>query len=434
MSKRNERGQALIAVIAGISLVLLTLEAGIIVVQFSGKLLQRQLTEQGQAINAAQAGLTEGVSWFGRQQAQPVKTFLPALTPAGIPPVNDTDEPYVAGSPATGVGLVRSYPISDPGRVWGRYELQASNFVSPTGTNTIDISTQRGKRCPSPPCSLGLVWQLESQGIVYVRNNPALAYNVSPNVVLSRRTLRTEIQRLGMNRPLDAALIVNRGSAINIANTSVEIKGNKGFGIAWVAATGTPTGTGYTSATLPPNLQITGGAGGATSGNIVAVPNPFTIPYIFGMTVQELRAMADYEKTQVALPGGLPFTTTNGYTSLPSMKLFLLYDPTNLAKNYVFDSTSPLNGTGILVVFGSLTIALNSNSTFNGMVVVVNGSYSQSAPSTVNGTVIVDTGAAGTVQIQGSGDKAYIRFDPNLLSFMASRMGLYRVTRSPYQP
>jgi len=151
--------------------------------------------------------------------------------------------------------------------------------------------------------------------------------------------------------------------------------------------------------------------------------------------------MADYTKTQVALlpaapggPDGLPFTTANGYTSLPPMKLFLLYDPANLAKNYVFDATSPLNGTGILVVFGSLTIALNSNSTFNGMVVVVKGSYSQSAPSTVNGSVIVDTGAAGTVQIQGSGDRAYIRYDPNLLSFMASRMGLYRVTRSPYQP
>jgi hypothetical protein len=422
MSKRNERGQALIVVVLGIALVLATLTVAIIIVEFSGKITQRQLTQQGQALNAAQAGLTEGLSWFRRQPAQPVMTFTPVLSPAAVPPVYDTED--------ASTGLVRSYPVSDPGHVWARYELRQA--AAPGGTNTIDISAQRGKKCPTPPC--GLVWQLESQGIIYVRNstNPLIAYNASPNVVLSRRTLRSEIQRLGLNRPVDAALVVNRGAAINIANQSVEIKGNKSFGIAWVTATGTPTGTGYTSATLPPNAQITGGGGGAISAGIAAAPNHFTIPYVFGMTLQELRAMANFEVTQVT---DLPYSTdSSGFTSLPPMQLILLNDPANQAKNYIFNAANPLNGTGIMVVFGSLTIAANSNSAFNGIIFVVNGSYSQSSPSTVTGTVIVDTGAAGTVTVQGAADKSSIRFDSNLLAYMARRMGLYNMVRSPYQP
>ncbi|HSP33463.1 MAG TPA: hypothetical protein VLU46_04005, partial [Thermoanaerobaculia bacterium] len=101
--RRNERGQALMAVIAGISLVLVTLTAGIVVVQFSGKITQRQLTEQGQALNAAQAGLTEGLSWFRRQTTQPVTNFAPVLDTAGPPPILDTEN--------SALGLVREYPI-----------------------------------------------------------------------------------------------------------------------------------------------------------------------------------------------------------------------------------------------------------------------------------------------------------------------------------
>jgi len=48
--------------------------------------------------------------------------------------------------------------------------------------------------------------------------------------------------------------------------------------------------------------------------------------------------------------------------------------------------------------------------------------------------VIVDTGAAGTVTVQGAADKSSIRFDSNLLAYMARRMGLYNMVRSPYQP
>jgi hypothetical protein len=64
----------------------------------------------------------------------------------------------------------------------------------------------------------------------------------------------------------------------------------------------------------------------------------------------------------------------------------------------------------------------------------VKGSFSQSAPSTINGSVIVDTGTTGTVVVQGAGDQSEIRYDQNLINYIARRMGLYNMTRSPYQP
>ena len=415
--RKNESGQALIAVIAGISLVLIALSTAIVVVQFSGKIVARQLVEQGQALNAAQAGLTEGLSWFRRQPAQPVTNFAPVLNTSVSPPILDTEDPTI--------GLVRNYPISDDGRVWGRYELRRTGY--PAGTNTIDVTTRRGKT------GSGIVWQLESIGTVYVRNKPSVAYNVQPNAILSQRTLRTEIERLGFTAPADAALVVTKGSAINLPNTAIDIRGNAGIGIAFQSGTGNPTGNGHnTNPGNPPNHQITGGRA-AESNGIPGIPNRFAVPSVFGMTVQELRATADAESATVA---ALPYQTVSGLRTLPSMQLLLLNDPANQAKTYTFDQNNPLNGTGILVVFGNLVIAPNSDSNYNGMIFVVKGAYSQSAPSTVNGTVIVDcvNGNAGTVLVQGAGDKSNIRYDANLMSYMARRMGLYNTIRNPYQP
>ena len=423
---RKDRGQALMAVIAGISLVLVTLTAGLVIVQFSGKVTARQLTEQGQALNAAQAGLTEGLSWFRRQPAQPVTNFAPVRNTAALPsPILDTlDQP---------TGLVREYLISAPGRVWAHYELRRTGFAG--GTNTIDISTQHGKR------SNGQVWQLESIGTIFVNNNPSTtgpAIATAGNVTLSRRTLRSEIQRLALNPPDNAALVVNRGNAVSIPNTGVQIRGNNRPGISWCSTcttptTGTPTGLGYTTPTNPANPQITGTTPGATSSGIPSAPNRFTIPFVFGMTTQELRSVGREYSTVASMPWcNPPNPACGGLVSLPPMQLWILNDPLLPNKNYQFTALNPLNGTGILVVFGNLDIQANSFSSFNGLI-YVSGNYSQGSSTTVNGTVIVDTGAAGTVTITGAaGNFANIRYDGNLINFIARRMGLYTMIRSPY--
>jgi hypothetical protein len=434
--QKSQRGQALVSVIAGVALVLGGLITALIVTQFSGKAVMRQLVYQGQALNAAQAGLTEGLSWFRRAPQQPVSNFAPLRDLTVTPNIVDTEDAGCNNTTNTACGgLVRTYQISAPGRVWARYELRrtaprpgdvrctsgappAANRV-PAGctyvdTNTLDITTQRGKR------GTGVVWQLESEGAVFVRNRATVAYNVAPNVVLARRTMRSEIQRLAINSPTPAALVVSRGDAVRINNTDVRIQGTSRGGIAWVNTPGgaIPDGAGCAPCAAP---VVTGAP--ATQAGIPISPDRFTIPYVFGLTDQELRGLANIEATSVA---ALP-------AALPDMNLIILNDPADQNKTYTFDSARPLTGTGILVVFGNLVIAPNSNSIYSG-VIFVRGGYNQSAPSTINGTVIVDTNVARTVVLQGAGENSIIRYDQNLLDFVARRMGLYNESRSPYIP
>jgi hypothetical protein len=413
---KNERGQALFATIVGISLILLLLLTALTITQNSGAILAKQLIYQGQALNAAQAGLTEGLSWFRRQTVQPVATFAPIRDLTATPPLDDTE--------TQSIGLVRNYLISGPGRIWGRYELQKTGYTP--ATNTIDITAQRGKK------GVGIVWQLESIGTVYVNNDPTKAYNVSPNAVLARATLRSEIQRLGINLPANAALCVSRSDRVNLQNNNVRIIGESKGGMAWVNSPsgGVPIGSGYSS-------TVSGTP--ATSSGITAAPDKFTIPMIFGVTLQELLGMADLVYTDLATLGA-DYPTIDPATglpqSLPPMTLIVLNNP---GGNFTFTQTQPLNGTGILVVLGNLTMAANSASVFNGLI-YVQGTYTQLQPSSVNGSVIVDDAtpapAAGvrTVIMSGAGERPQIKYDVGLLNYVARRMGLYSTTRTPYIP
>jgi hypothetical protein len=468
----------MVATIA-ISLVLALLLVALTTTQYSGRVLSRELTFHGQTLNAAQAGLTEGLSWFRRQTNQPVRDFIPVRDINAVPPVIDTDDDTI--------GLVREYQISAPGRVWGRYELRktpaagasslafkdplrwasgttyAQNDIvvhasqqgatmntsyyrsrsnsntnknpattsSGAGTlwwdvvNTMDVSKQKGKT------AAGLAWQLESEGIVYVRNNAGVAYNVSPNRVLSRTKLRTEIQRLGLNLPALAAVSAARGDRVifpsgtcpsGIQGCPIRIRGGTQRALQWTASTGTPSGGAYLTPNVPQNTQIIGPSPTASAG-ITALPNRFTIPYVFGVSQTELESMAD---VNVATVAALPAT-------LPGNGLMILRDPNNSSAVFTFDENRPLTGTGVLVVFGDLVIDTNSNSSFNG-VVFVDGSYSQAAPSSISGAVIVNNTGTRTFTMSGAGERSEIRFDQNVIDFIEQRMGQYRVTRSPYVP
>jgi hypothetical protein len=417
----SQKGQALISVVAGVSLVLLSLVTALIITQFSGKVIVRQLTYQGQALNAAQAGLTEGLSWFTRQTVQPVQLFEPVQDLVAVPQVNDTEDANCnsAYSNLACTGLVRTYQVSGPGNVWARYQLtRTKRAADPVAyaTNTTDITSNRGK------AGVGIVWQMESQGTIFVRSNPAVAYNVLPNKVLARRTVRAEIQRLGLTRPADAAIVTNRSDAINLPQTDILIDGTTGQAIQWVntPAGGSPIGAAYTAAR--PNSMIKG----TTSAGISATPDHFSIPYIFGMTQQELINQATLNAPNVA---SLPAT-------LPNMSLIVLNNPVNPNQNFQFTAAQPLTGTGILVVLGNLVLAPNSNSVYSGLV-YVRGTVTMNVSSTIDGMLIVDaSGSPGvrTILIQGNGDKATVKFDRSMLDFIAQSMGSYSISRSTYIP
>lgn len=379
--RRNQRGAALIVVIFGITLLLLLLLVALDVTRTSGRLLVRQLSSQGQAYNAAYAGLTESLSWFVHQQQQPVTAFDPKLDPGGVcshvpphvPPVNESDDPAT--------GIVRSYEISGRGRVWGRYEVRR--------TTVTDVSTQRGKAQP------GVLWRLDSTGYVYVRNDPALGPGAGPNTLLAKRTMRTEIQRLGLQLPANAAINTVQGRNANISRSGRVQGGASGIGIAYPPSTGTPTVTGTVTGSPP---QATTGGG-------------FTLDSVFGLSQQELVAMADIvvnDETELPDP-------------LPNMALIVIKG------NATFNPTRKLNGSGILIVLGNLVLNPQSDAFFNG-VIWVGGNCNISPPSNISGSIV----ANGNITLSSGSEVSEVDYDAAILDQVRLQLGNYAFSRTPW--
>ena len=385
----NENGAAAMTAIVGISVVLLLIFSGLVMVQLSGRLINTQLRYQGQVLNTTEAGLEEGLSWFRRQSQQPVSSFNPVVDNSATPPVNDSDEPTI--------GIVRSFRVSSLGNVWGRYEVRKQD-ANNDGTvdsdeekrGVMDVSNER-------QLSPGSVWRVESDGFIYVQNDPNVAYNVLPNQVILHKVMRTEIRRLAVVLPGgDAAINGAQGSSVTIGNAS-RVRGGNNIGIAYATATGNPTITNPSFVTGNPVQSTT--------------TNSFTISAVFGVTEQELSGLADID---VADSTDLP-------DPLPAMSLIVIRG------NATFDAQRPLVGSGILVVFGDLTISPGSNSNFNGLI-YVKGNYSQGAPSLISGSVI----GLQTIDVVGTGDFSEIDYSQTMIQQIRKQLGNYRFTRTPY--
>ena len=369
---RDERGSAAILAIFISTTLFLLIMSGLTMIQLSKKIITTQLTYHGQAVNAAHAGLVDSLSWFRRQTAQPVATFNPQLDLLATPPVIDTDDPTI--------GIVREYEISDLGNVWGRYEINK--------TIVRDASAARDKP------GTGTIWQVESVGIVYARKDVTKAYNQSPNRQLARVVARTELQRISLVLPGNAAISSRAGNAVT-TETKSRILANADIGILYPPSTGTPT---------------VNGSIGAAIDTSASSPHLDSIQDVFGVDQRELIGMADL----------VVYTMSDLPAQLPSMAL------TIVRGNATFTSAQPLIGTGILVVFGDLMIAADSFSNFNGLIFTT-GDYEQNAPSQVSGAIV----SHGNVDIRGAGDFSEITFDDALLAQIQKEMGQYRVGRSP---
>lgn len=377
----TERGAALVVVLFASTLILLLLMTALMYTRLSGRLVARQLASQGQATNAASAGLTEALAWFVHQPQQPVTAFDPKVdsggicthTPPHLPLVNESEDPAT--------GIVRTYEIMAPGRVFGRYEVRRANVL--------DVSRRRGKTQP------GTIWQIESTGIIYVRNDPAQPPGAAGNTVLARRTMRTEIQRLGLQLPANAAISATRGNNINVIAPSRVQGGSSGIGAAYPASTGTAGGTG----------SITGSPAQSTTSA------SFALQAVFGVTQQELTAMADLVvDDERALPN-----------PLPDMSLIVIRG------NATFNATRKLTGSGILVVLGHLTLNQGADAFFNG-VIWCGGNVVVTPPSSINGAIV----ANGPVQIAGGNEVAEISYDAAIIEQIRLQMGNYLFSRSPW--
>jgi len=395
--RRHERGAALIIVTFATVMILLVLMTMLIMTRTSGRILARQLQSQGQATAAASAGLNEGLSWFVHQPNQPVTAFDPKTDVGGVCTHTPPHSPLIFESEEPTLGIVRSFEVSQPGRVYARYEVRrvAGGVPCPV----VDISTRRGKT------QTGMIWRIASEGIVYVRNNASVAPNVSPNVVLARRTMAVDIQRLGLLLPgPNAALASLRGNNINVIRPSRIQGGSAGIGTIYPPSTGTSGGTGTISGN-PARATM------STSGTLPPPAQRLTIDYIFGVSQSELLSMADLV---VDDERDLP-------DPLPDMALIVIRN------NATFNATRKLTGSGILVVLGNLALNPNSDTFYSG-IIWVGGSFNLSPPGIINGSVI----ANGNVQVSGGSEVAEINYDAAIIDQIKQQMGNYLFSRSPW--
>ncbi|HEY7160294.1 MAG TPA: hypothetical protein VH815_03505 [Acidobacteriota bacterium] len=420
--KANQKGFSTLIALGIITLVFLMILSGLMMVNLASKLIGRQLLYQGQALNAAEAGLVDTLNYFRRQPGT-VTDFNPQFDDTALPvPLDDSSEPHT--------GIVRDYKVSDLGNVCARYEVRRQDLdddgtVQPdeVGRGVQDVTRNRGKLT----APLGNVWMIESIGYIYVDPTGTCDLNndgdTDPNndpvpepddyyqnnfrwrnvpTVLVRRTLRTQIQRMTINLPGQAAIFSEIGTNIDIGNAGGDnvrlLGGPGGYGLMF------HTGTGPANRNAASDVQ--GGLG----------PEGFVDPWadeileVFGVTQAELTGSADGVFTSEADPT-LPTSW--------SLKLYVITGNAN------FSAGEPLIGSGLLVVFGDCTIPAGSN--FQGFIYCM-GDYSQEGPSLVSGAVM----AKGNVTIFGAGDTAEIDYDSNMMNQVQAEMIQYRFGRNPY--
>jgi hypothetical protein len=403
-----ERGSALLG-----ALFLLLIVAGTIAV---GSLSDRALDRLGraeveapvQAQAVAHAGLVDAYAWFRRQQIQPVASFAPQRDLSADPPINETDDPSI--------GLVREYEIGPS--LWARYEVRRGWPAEPysddnqnglhdsgegftdldgdgtwdAGGGTIDVSERRGQ------VGTGSVWMLVSHGMVYRRLDPDAPLGTDPNVRLAIARVATEIRRLALTPPADAALCVASGATARIGNRA-RILGSGGGGVVYAGGTGSPTFEAGAEVSGSPSSTGVPGYDGSIHG-------------VFGVGLAELKSMADISTSD---PDGVPGRLGD-------------YSLVVVDGDIEFDAARPLRGTGIVVVLGDCRLRDGSNSFFNGLL-WVGGNLEIRAPAYLRGTAIVQ----GSVDLRGlGGDYVEIDYDAGIIGELLSVMGQYRHTKAIY--
>jgi len=392
-TRSSQEGMALVFALFFSIVVLGITLAGTMSMKAHRDATQSRFSTNGQAVEFARSGLVEALSWFRKQTAQPVMTFSPQLDNGAEPPVLETVEPDI--------GIVREFQIS--GSLWGRYEVWKEWAADPdperaafrTQLQCEDISDQRGNLSP------GSVWRLRSIGYVFRLNDQSMAYGESPNRVVATQIVETEIRRLALQPPGQAALCVQEADECEILTRGRVLGGSLGAGIYYPFGSGSVTVSGF-------GAQVTG-----------VPPLSATATYaddlmsVFGVNLTELKGMAD---SILVDPNEFPN---------PLPRDALVVAETDL----VFTGQNPLSGTGILVVIGDVTIDPASYSAFSGML-YVDGDLTLGAPSELQGAVVV----TGEVLVQGQSDFATITFDDGIVNALRQRLGTYRQASATIRP
>ncbi|MHC5065656.1 MAG: LbetaH domain-containing protein [Planctomycetota bacterium] len=325
------------------------------------------------ASSFADSGLTDALSWFTKQETQPVPVFDPQLDPAADPPVLDTLDPRI--------GLVREFEVR--GKLWGRYEVRKSS--------TIDISKESGMSAS------GSVWDVGSIGMLYERVDPKKAYNEYPNRIISRTSMRTEIRGIPMTPPAPAAIGVTDPETISILPGGKVLGGDK-------PAFSYPPTTDPTNEVMPVPGVITG-----TPTTVELANFDSSAEKVFKMSLYKLKEFANLVVPSV---DGLPEEIRND-------RVVFVNGDLNLAAG------RRQRGRMLLIVNGSL-IADNGNDTDIEGLVFVTGDASLGGGFKLKGSMLVK----GSFAIGGGIQAAQVSYDQSAIDALKSALSRYRASRS----
>ncbi len=391
----SERGAALIVSLLLTIVVIGIVTTGGLLLDAHAKKTRTNFAANAQAVQVARSGLAETLAWLRRQTSQPVLTFAPVLDTSATPAILDTADPDI--------GLVREFKIT--GSVWARYEAWKD---WPGDPDPVRLLRREQFRCedisePRAGGNPGMVWRLRSVGYVYHRDDPSVAFDQAPNRVISSQLMETEVRRIVIGLPGQAAVNVGDGNSCHV-NTNGRIYGGaSGAGIFYPQGSGTPT-VGPASAN-----RVTGSPALATT-----TTYDDSYEAVFGMGWSELTAMATMVITD---PADFP-------SPIPSMSLIIIDVPT-----LHIDSTAPLLGTGIVIVRGNLVMNPGNDSNFSGLL-YVEGNMTMRDPSAISGSVV----CTGNMTLQGSADYATITFDEAILGQLMQNFGNYRLSNTLHLP
>lgn len=448
---KSPKGSAII-----LALVLMTVAAMLIVMGtrllvVESKQTQQQTLAVAEAENAARAGLVDAINWYRRQNgyvayyAQPVvSTPTPNPGCAGCQYIDDAFAPTQNASTQdtmdASVGIVQQYPIngatirlSNTNNIWARYEIRKQPNPAftppPAPTPTVDPRTTvhdiTGEKITTALDGEGWIWSLFSTGYIFINNDSTKAYNQYPNKVLASAQMSTEIRKLALNIPANAAAMTPNMRNIVVKNNGI-LNGLSG-GTTYFACAA------YSNAASGPVTTGGGKISPSTSAiDTSAVPavlgiNASSPISIFGVNEAELKGLADF--TGDSLTSYKPLSIT-GSDKLSYFEGNLTYDPASTMPCY---QSSFLNnvGTGVIYVKGNFTLKPATGGqigAFFSGVVYANGAVTIGEGNEILGCVMSTTGI--TVSTGTVGDKANLAFSLPVILREQQLVGVYRENKA----
>lgn len=377
----------------------------------------KRFTKQGQADNIARAGLQEAVNWFKTQDIQPVRQ-------GGVTPAYDCEDqafhPKYNSDPLEretideSYGLVKDIQIDRS--IWGRYRVKRQVPCSPAAQDphaVHDFTVERGKNEDASATSgEGVVWYIESEGIVYRRTNYTKdadgVFTTGPtgpegeNPILDRSRAAIEINRM--------AILVDRAAATTLSSSNNSSRFNSRCQV--LGDSNALSGINYYGGS--PSLPDGNGAISVLSGGPKTYNNPnpkLTPERVFSVSKAELKSLSDsiYESV-VEMPDKIPMS--------------IVY----MQGNFTFNYDKPFVGSGIAFVDGNLNLQDGSNSLYSG-VLYVTGRLTVGVNNTLSGAVI-----ANEIRCEpGSGGTSSISYTHNYINDIRQILGTYRENSMSYK-